>query len=70
MQLTADDLKRLRRQLLGAGGSWRDGELACVLIEGLTLASIEASPGLLSLPWPLAQPNESLAVAARRVLAT
>lgn len=69
MRLTTGDLERLRRQLLGTGASWRDGELACVLIEGLTLASIEASPGLLSLPWPLDHTHEAPAVAARRVLA-
>ena len=70
MNTSGDEFLRLRELLLGAGERWDDGELAQVLINGLTHSAIEAAPGLLSLPWPNHDPNELRAGTVRRELST
>lgn len=64
--MTAD--VEVRRQLLGVGDRWSDGELAQCLISGLALSTIEVCPGLLSLPWPLTEADQSSPEAAQALL--
>jgi hypothetical protein len=68
MDLSADQLTNVRQLLLGTPPRWDSGELARVLIAGITLAAIEAAPALLSLPWPLSEPGEARALVVRREL--
>lgn len=70
MDLPAGELDELRRLLLGSSDRWDDGELAAVLIAGLPLSVIEASVGLIRLPWPAEGPGMSTAQRAQRRLST
>lgn len=60
----------MRSSLLGHSDRWDDGELAQAIKGGLSLATIETCPTLLTMPWPNHDPSESTSIRAQRYLIT